>query len=116
MKKLLLVLLALIFFFSCTTTGESLSEKSDPVPYEKEEFPQWSQDLRRGEVILLGSLPLVFMLSNLAYDNMGDQVFSDYSTLSNSEETKRKMAIAFSISGTIALLDYILGFWEKDKK
>lgn len=116
MKQFFLLLLVLTILFSCSTTGKSLSEDKDPVPYEKEEFPQWSRDLRRGEVILLGSLPLVFMLSNLAYDNLGEQVFTDYSTLSNSEETRRKMTIAFTLSGTIALMDYILGFWEEDKE
>ena len=28
-------------------------------PYEQDEFPQWAKDLRRGEIISLGSIPFV---------------------------------------------------------
>lgn len=116
MNRAILCLLLFSLFVSCATTGNALREDNNPVPYEKEEFPQWSHDLRRGEIILLGSLPLVFMLSNLAYDNWGDDIFGDYSDLSSSEETRRKVTIAVSVSGVITVLDYVLGFWDKDNE
>jgi len=114
MKRIISLLLVSVLLYSCTTTGDRMSEDTTPVPYEKEEFPKWSRDLRRSEIILLGSLPLVFMLSNLAYDNMGDQIFPDYSELSSSEETRRKITIAVSISGVITLMDYVLGYFDKE--
>jgi hypothetical protein len=43
---------------------------ADPVviePYTKDEFPQWAKDLRRTEIITLGSLPFVTLTVTLAY-------------------------------------------------
>ena len=39
----------------------------DPIPYDPEEFPQWSRDLRRGEIIALGAFPIAMIVSGLGY-------------------------------------------------
>lgn len=39
-----------------------------PEPYAPDEFPGWARDLRRGEIIALGSFPVVLLLSNIGYD------------------------------------------------
>lgn len=52
-----------------TTEDEDTEEEgTEPVPYEAEEFPRWARELRRGEVIALGSFPVVLILSNISYD------------------------------------------------
>jgi hypothetical protein len=43
---------------------------ADPVviePFTKDEFPTWAKDLRRAEIISLGSLPFVTLTVNLVY-------------------------------------------------
>ena len=39
----------------------------EPEPYRPEEFPQWTRDLRRGEIIALGAFPVAMILSGLSY-------------------------------------------------
>lgn len=39
-----------------------------PEPYKKEEFPQWLQDLWRGGVIFIGSLPFTYFYTLESYD------------------------------------------------
>ena len=41
---------------------------SDPVPYERSEFPEWAHALRRAEVVAIGSLPLTLFGVRLLYD------------------------------------------------
>jgi hypothetical protein len=36
-------------------------------PYTREEFPQWARDLRRTEIVTLGSLPFVTLSVTLGY-------------------------------------------------
>ncbi|HRR02352.1 MAG TPA: hypothetical protein P5286_05580 [Treponemataceae bacterium] len=48
-----------------TTTNDSGTE---PVPYEKDEFPSWQSDIRRAEIIAFGSLPFVTFMTSLTYD------------------------------------------------
>ena len=40
---------------------------STPEPYTEEEFPLWAKDLRRFEVVLIGSLPFTFLYTSLSY-------------------------------------------------
>lgn len=49
-----------------TSTEPSRSPWS-PEPYKADEFPRELQDLRRAEVVTLGSLPLTFLVANLGY-------------------------------------------------
>lgn len=36
-------------------------------PYEPDEFPRWARDLRRAEIVALGSLPIALLASRLLY-------------------------------------------------
>lgn len=63
-KKTIFVAL-LIFSFS-----NLFSQENQPKPYEKEEFPQYAQDIRRFEIISFGSLPFVFLDSVLVYSGI----------------------------------------------
>ncbi len=40
-------------------TSPVTENDKEAVPYGEDEFPQWSKDLRRGEIISLGSIPFV---------------------------------------------------------
>jgi len=37
-----------------------------PRPYEREEFPQWAWDLRRGEIIAFGAYPIAMIVSGIS--------------------------------------------------
>ena len=40
---------------------------ADAEPYEEDEFPGWALDLRRAEIVALGSLPITLLASRLLY-------------------------------------------------
>lgn len=40
---------------------------TDPVPYERSEFPEWAHALRRAEVVALGALPITLIGVRLVY-------------------------------------------------
>lgn len=43
-------------------------DPSQPVPYDPDEFPQWSRDLRRGEIIAIGAFPVAMIVTGLVYE------------------------------------------------
>ena len=97
---------------ACSTVPDAPRE---PVPYDEEAFPRWSKDLRRGEIIFLGALPLGYMLTNLIYDSWMSGGASEGESLNLNDDyhTRRKLTIALSASGVIALADYVLGLFER---
>ena len=58
-----------IFLFSSTLILQKgfCEESTDPEPYDKEEFPQWALDLRRFEIVSLGSIPFAMIGVTMAY-------------------------------------------------
>lgn len=64
----LLSLVLLLFAAASLVCAQEQSGNIEPEPYAPEEFPRWARDLRRGEIIALGSFPLVLLFSNVAYD------------------------------------------------
>ena len=67
MKKLLCFLLALIVVSVSVPQRAYCAASEEPVPYEDSEFPQWALDLRRFEVISLGSVPFAMIGVTLIY-------------------------------------------------
>lgn len=63
MPKKRIAFFVLIFFFASIIPQESHT----PEPYEKDEFPSWSIDLRRAEIVTLGSIPFVTLGTTTAY-------------------------------------------------
>ncbi|MGP1455383.1 MAG: hypothetical protein ACTTJ7_06465 [Treponema sp.] len=64
----------IVFFVLIFTTlplaAETDEKKDDhtPEPYTKEEFPLWQRELRRFEILSLGALPFITMISFWGYD------------------------------------------------
>lgn len=115
MKPFVLILVGLILFSSCSTLP---AEQGDPEPYREEEFSQGAKDLRRGEIILLGSLPLAYMLTNLIYDSYMQSTTGEEGENTNfttDYHTRNKLTIALSASALISFTDYILGLSERKK-
>jgi hypothetical protein len=84
------------------------------------EFPQWSKDLRRAEIIAFGTLPFSWLISTVTMDisrtvaHGGNQQYWPWPlkpagapTMTNSEFITT-IGIAAGISLTVALVDYII--------
>lgn len=104
MKKAISLLLAVLLLLSPLA--------ADPIeyeyePYEKEEFPIWSLELRRAESIFFGSLVLTFPVA------MG--IYSLASTLGmptpseDYQQVLQQALIAGGLSLIIAGTDWIIG-------
>lgn len=64
MKKLFIVFALIISIFSQNVFCQSSEE---PVPYGDKEVPEWLKQVRRTEIISLGSMPFVTIGVTLAY-------------------------------------------------
>lgn len=103
MKRfILLVMIALVAF----------NLAADPIryeyePYEEEEFPLWSYELRRAESIFFGSFVITLPVSMLCYNlagQLGAPISADMTT-----GTLHSAAIAGGLSLAIAGIDYLIG-------
>lgn len=102
-----------------------------PEPYDPQEFPQWSRDLRRGEIIALGAFPVAMIISGLGYE-LGRFVYysvdagavqPDYApgfltpgtgAVYNSDERVGLIVSGALISVGIAVVDYLLSRRERN--
>lgn len=116
------VAMVCFFVFFCTMLPKTYSETSmidyTPSPYTKDEFPLWVRELRRFEILTLGALPLVTMLSFWTYDiarsikHAGDERYypwplkqSEISVPISSDTQLKIFFTALGISVGIALTD-----------
>lgn len=106
------------------------SEGVEPVPYSPEEFPGWARDLRRGEIIALGSFPVALILTNVGF-RLGrftvesvkrGEFAQEYAPAFASPEQRAGLddqqqlgllLTAGAISVAVALADYLLGRREE---
>ncbi len=102
----------------------------DPVPYSPDEFPQWSRDLRRGEIIALGVFPIAMIVSGLGYQvgrftyrsirageadaDSAPWFFSpEGGPVYNNQERVGLVVSGVVISVGVAVADYLLGRRER---
>jgi hypothetical protein len=122
-RQLLSLTLLILFTFGGTVPIYP-QEREEYEPYQNEEFPLWLRNLRRGEVIFFGSLPITILLSDMLF-SVGRYASSgfniDYaplisggtaSVISNEERVQRLIAAATG-SLVLVLVDFILGRIEK---
>ena len=76
MKKFWAVFFSLLIVLSFSTFADDLTI-SDAVPYDTKMIPQWVKDVRRGEIITLGSWPFTTLLVSLSY-SMGMFAIHDW--------------------------------------
>lgn len=89
------------------------SREGEPEPYEPEEFPRALRDLRRFEIVSLGSVPLTLLFSSLGYrlyrvSSEEDVTWRDSRNFSL-EQRGRVLTIGLSASLAVGVLDFILG-------
>lgn len=125
MKKRNFILKLIMFSLFINITLPAFSEDTTPEPYKDEEFPQGLQDLRRFEIISLGSMPFVLLDTSLVYSGIryAKNDFSDEykpALFSNSsyteDEQKGIIFTALGISIGIGLTDYIVQVIKRNSK
>jgi hypothetical protein len=101
-----------------------------PRPYEREEFPEWAWDLRRGEIIALGTFPIAMIVSGIGLQlgrfaiksNQAGEFSQEYAPFFLSTDTgpryneQERIGLLISagvISSAVAVADYILGRLER---
>jgi hypothetical protein len=127
-RGLLFLFLLFFLFYSVTNLiaeeGDNTSSDT-PVPYERDEFPEWAHDLRRAEIIFIGSFPITFLFSSIGYDvirfaangfsrEYAPALLNNPTTvpLSNGERLGVVLT-SLGISAVIALVDFIIGTGEE---
>ena len=65
-KRTAVIVAAILLLINVPVFPDSASS-TEPVPYDKNEFPQWSKDLRRAEIVSFGSLPFVTIGVTMGY-------------------------------------------------
>jgi len=122
-----------IFFLISVLSAYNIfaAENKTPAPYEDDEFPQALKDVRRFEIIALGSMPFVTLDVNIAY-SLGKPVFDcmksgNWSTYQfqnpltasesySADEIKGVIWTSIGISVGIALTDYIINLVRRNKE
>lgn len=118
----------ILFFSICLNLFSPLfAESTDttPEPYKEEEFPQGLKDLRRFEIITLGSLPFVTLDTTLVYSTIRyaqhdfsaeykPNIFSKSSF--STDEQKGIILSSIGISVGIGLTDYFVQLAKRSKK
>jgi len=130
-KYSLIILLVMLLLCPFNAFGQSDSEAADdtesqePEPYSDEEFPPWLRKIRRGEVILIGSIPITMLVSNLSVqlywyaakdfeEAYSPSIFGGNSQSAYTDDEKKMILrntfiTAISLSAAIALSDFIIG-------
>jgi hypothetical protein len=95
------------------------SREPQPEPYTDAEFAPWLHDLRRGEIVAIGSFPIVYLFAQLGFNlyRYGSHGWDpQYAPLGNpnqvpysSSETIGVLAGAAALSVGVAVADYLIG-------
>lgn len=128
-KRTFFLFLIFTFIFNANVFSADTTNTS-PAPYEDDEFPQGLKDLRRFEIIALGSMPFVTLDVNIAYaigkpfyncmqsGDWSNYTFTNPLTASadySSDEIKGVIWTAVGISVGIAITDYIINLVKRNK-
>ncbi len=113
-------MLLLISIFS-SFSAYLFAEDTTPVPYEQEEFPQALKDLRRFEIISLGSMPFIMLDSTLVYSTYKSLTAEESTGVNffgknefSYEESKKLILTSLGISLSIGLTDFIVRFIKRN--
>jgi len=91
------------------------------IPYKPDEFPQWTLDLRRAEIVTIGSFPLSFMFTAIIYDltksaSAGFDPTIPFGSSRSQEDIKNMLIISGGVSLAVGLTDFIIQQVKRSKK
>ena len=119
-RKIIFVLFLFLFSFNNIYSQSNTNH----VPYEEDEFPLWAKDLRRAEIISLGSLPFVTIGVSLGYGAIHyfsgktdtfPNPFNKSSNVFTSDQQLQIFGISVGVSCLIGLTDYIVSVTKRNK-
>ena len=125
MKGKNLIIKLIIFSILVNISCPAFAADTSAAPYEKDEFPQFLQDLRRFEIISLGAMPFVTLNTSLAYSTVRyarNDFNSEYTpSLSNASsfDTDEQIGIiltSLGISLSIGLTDLVINLIKRSSK
>ncbi len=110
---------------------DSVRDGQEPPPWRYEEFPQWAWDLRRGEIVAIGTFPIALILSSVVYEvgrftltsiqnqRIDAETAPFFFSPGGGEPFNQQERIGLiigsaAISLGVALADYLLGRRERD--
>ena len=111
-----ILLLALVLSTTRLAVGQAMPPPEPVMPeeYSPEEFDRWLRELRRFEVIAVGSFPITFFATSLVYDlsiygSRGWDPEYAMGTQRDSRDIAIIVGTAAGVSAAIALTDLIIG-------
>jgi hypothetical protein len=122
-SRVLLLGLLLLTCFSISAYAQKLPppEPLMPEEYDPDEFALWAHDLRRFEVVTVGTYPLTFLLTSLVYDFSvyAANGFSPEYSMGSQRDSTDIAIIAGSAAGVsvvIGVVDLIINTNKRNKK
>ena len=122
MKKFLILTLSLILFAVCQNTfADTNSKDTTPEPYKEDEFSQGLKDLRRFEIITLGSMPFITLDCAIVYNGYKyatgqTQTFNPLATADYSQQEMERIIItSLCISAGIGISDYVINLIKRNR-
>jgi hypothetical protein len=119
-------IIKIVFFsFLLSLTPQLFADSTTAAPYEKDEFPVFLHDLRRFEIITLGSLPFVTLDTSLAYSTVRyvrhdfDSAYTPSLASSATFDSDEQIGIiltSIGISVGIGITDYIIHLVKRTSK
>lgn len=125
MKKFLALFFILLTTLSFSSFADDLTI-SDAEPYDQKSMPQWVKDMRRGEIITLGSWPFTTLMVSFTYSmamfashNWNGAYFRNPFTSSGEgyslDEIKGIVITSAAISVGIGVTDLIVNIVKREK-
>ncbi len=100
-------------------SNKSSKDNFQPVPYGEDEFPDFLHQVRRFEVIWIGTLPFTLLFGSLVYDIIYSASNPNIHTLTVAGSTEaifQKVGISISISGLLAVIDMAIHLGKRHKQ
>ncbi len=129
MKKGLIRCIAVILCCSLTLSLGAAEPTVTIEPYTKDEFPGWLQDMRRAEIVSLGSLPFVTLGVTLGYSlyryfshDMNPDYFPNPFAKSSSAArltTDEQLGILFTslgVAAVVGITDFTISSIQRHKR
>ena len=121
LKKIIIAALVIFSIIQTCLFSQSNQKNTEPKPYSKDEFIQPLQDLRRFEIITLGSMPFVTLNTAIVFNGINyatgkTQTFNPLATADyKPDEMKTVILTSLCISAGIGLTDFIVRIVKRHK-
>ena len=112
---------AIIIFLFIAVPNCFCQTNTTPEPYNDDEFPQFMLDLRRFEIITLGSMPFITLNSSIVYNGykFATGKTDTFNPLATADYTQKEMEniiiTSLCISAGIGVTDYIVNLVKRSR-